>query len=173
MLSRIVFALALFAAPLASANTPLEVAQALPGAQPIGAATTRFLGFTLYDAELFTRNGDAFDMGAPFALTLTYKRKFRGDKLAKATVDEISRIEGVDVSALTDLETEFLACFRDVTPGERVTAYGPSASTVLVFVNGTQTCRVEAAGIKQRFFNIWLSDASRDPAGARKLRGQG
>ena len=64
MLSRIVFALALFAAPLASANTPLEVAQALPGAQPIGAATTRFLGFTLYDAELFTRNGDALPLSA-------------------------------------------------------------------------------------------------------------
>ena len=173
MLVRFVLMLTLFMAPMASANMPSEVAKAMPNAAPLGSATTRVLGFALYEAELFTPNGSAFSMAQPFALTLTYKRTFRGGKLAEATVDEIARIEGIDASALDGLFAEFEACFRDVAPGDRVMGYGPSADGVDIYVRGARTCQINDSGIRQRFFNIWLSDASRDPDGARQLRGQG
>ena len=55
-----------------------EAAMALPaelnGLQPLGAGDLRWFGFKLYDATLYTRQGQAFDWGQPFALSLRYAR---------------------------------------------------------------------------------------------------
>ncbi|WP_241525640.1 hypothetical protein [Pseudophaeobacter leonis] len=50
------------------------VKSVLPDAQVRGAATFRFVGFPIYEAQLFTRAGAPLDWEVDFGLGLTYLR---------------------------------------------------------------------------------------------------
>ncbi|MEO0343923.1 MAG: chalcone isomerase family protein [Pseudomonadota bacterium] len=165
------FLFALSLSAVSAQDMPSEVAKIVPQPEMLGQSSTRILGITLYEGQLFTSQGADFSYAEPFALTLTYRRNFSGAALAKATIDEIARIEGADQSDLQSLIPLFENCFPDVAKGERITATGPKANTIEVYKNGTRTCRAQDAGLRKRFFDIWLSAQSRDPQGAAQLKG--
>ena len=140
-------------------------------ARLLGAATMRFVGIQLYDARLYTPGGAAFDWAAPMALQLDYKRNFSRAELTAATVREMRRMEGArpDHSSIGQMVD---ACFRDVGPGDQFVAVGSSDDEVSLWFNGTRTCTLAHAGIKQRFMGIWLSERSRSPHQSQRLRGE-
>lgn len=149
---------------------PAELSRALPGAGLAGEAEVRWLGFTLYQAALYTPGGDRFDWGTPFALSLTYQRGLSHDRLLHATMAELTRLEGnrPDHPAL---RATLESCYRDVTPGDRFTALTEARDRVSLWFNGQRACMLEAERIRERFLGIWLSDAARLPSLSRQLRG--
>ncbi|MGR3712522.1 MAG: hypothetical protein ACU0A6_05320 [Shimia sp.] len=155
------------------AETPVpEVSAVVPQPAAVGEGQFRYLGFKVYDLQLFTSGGQRFDAGAPFALAIEYDRKIRREVLLKASLGELERVEGkrADHGAILYKLTR---CYRDIAPGDRIVAAPKGANGMAFWVNGARTCTLNHPGFRDRYMAIWMSEKSRDRDLARRLRGQG
>lgn len=166
------FLLPLGWAAQAFAEMPPEVQSVVPQPAVAGEGQFRYLGFKVYDLDLFTSGGSRFNADRPFALSIEYDRKIRTAVLLKASLGELERVEGkkADHDAIRD---KLAACYRDITPGDRIVAAPKGANAMSFWVNGKRTCTLSHPNFRDRYMAIWLSDKARDPAQARRLRGQG
>ncbi|TCL08171.1 hypothetical protein BXY66_0204 [Shimia isoporae] len=153
-------------------TAPPEVTAVVPQPAVAGEGQFRYLGFKVYDLDLFTSGGKRFDADAPFALAIEYDRKIRSAVLLKASLGELERVEGkkADHDAIMG---KLAACYRDIAPGDRIVAAPRGANAMSFWVNGTRTCTLNHPNFRDRYMAIWMSDRARDPAQARRLRGQG
>lgn len=161
-----------FAVPVDAQNPPKEVKRVLNNHQLQGKTTTRFWGFKLYDAQLWTQKGGPFDPNEKFALSLRYAHPFTAEELARSTVEEIGRVEGRAPEAFGKLEAKLLGCLIDVDKGDRVTGVAEAANRLTMFVNGRKSCSLSYPQLRERFFGIWLAPTSRDAKGAARLVGK-
>lgn len=163
----------MFAFPVTAQTPPKEVKQALGSQQLQGQTTTRFWGFKLYDAQLWTKKSGRFDQNQKFALSLRYAYPFTAAQLARSSVEEIGRVEGKSPETFGKLETKLRNCLVDVTKGDRVTGVAETADRLSMFVNGRKRCSMSYPQLRKRFFGIWLAPTSRDAKGAARLVGKG
>lgn len=145
----------------------LAIDAILPGASQRGEATLRYFGFPVYEAELFTRNGRAFDWNDDFGLRLRYLRDFSQDHLVDATLTEFDRIGDP-----LPLEDELERCFYGVSRGDSYLAVTDGPDRVRFWRNGQPTCTLSYPQIKYRFMSIFLGSDSRVPGFTRALRGE-
>ncbi|MEP5153035.1 hypothetical protein [Planktotalea sp.] len=152
-----------------SAATALasSVDKVLPGAKLRGESTFRYLGFQLYDARLYTKNGAALDWSDDFALELTYKRSLTQYDLVEATLREMKRIRK-PLPSRAKLE----ACYKAVQPGDQYLAVTQGANKVQFWRNGRAVCTLSGQGIKDGFMSVFLSTDSRSQRFTRALLGQ-
>ncbi len=138
--------------------------------QRLGASDVRWFGMKIYSAVLHTERGSNFDWERPFSLSLTYNTAIKKDGLVKATLSELERIEGRrgdhDV-----IGRKLDICFRTVDKSDVFAAIAQDQNSIRFLHNGTQTCVLKHKGIRERFLGIWLSDAAREIAASRALRG--
>lgn len=151
--------------PLVAQASAIKVA--LPGAELRGAATFRYIGFPLYEAQLFTQSGDPLDWNTDFALQLKYLRNLTEKDLVEGTMRELNRT-GTALPVRAQLET----CFRDVRKGDRYVAVSMGADRIGFWLNETQVCTLNHPQIKNRFMAIFLGDNSRSRSFTRKLKGE-
>jgi hypothetical protein len=149
---------------------PAEVARALPGAQPVGAARYQFVGLTLFEAQLWSQSGD-FSWQDSFALTLTYRRSFSAEAIAGRALDEMRQRSGEPAAAIEPLRAPLQACFADVSPGDRITGVSTGANSARFYYNGVRRCEIEWPGLRRNFFGIWL-DGRNQRAFSAQLRGE-
>lgn len=149
---------------------PSEVARVLPGAERVGAARFLVLAQPVFDAELWAESGD-FSWNRPFALSLTYRRAISGDALARRSVDEIARSQGVSRAAIAPLAARFDACFADVRAGDRITGVSTGANTARFFQNERELCTIEWPGLRRAFFGVWLDGQGARRNFSERLRG--
>ena len=159
-----------FALPAAANTVPDDIKSQLQAPQKIGEVNVRFLGIRMYDAALFTKAGGAFRWSRPFALELTYARSFSRDRLIKASLSELERMEG-DQSDHQVIGDKLESCFRTVRSSDRFVAIPEGRNQVNFYFNGRQTCALQHSAIRERLLGIWLSDAARDRRLSRLLRG--
>lgn len=160
---------AVLTAPPATAR-PSEVARLLPGAERVGAARFQVLTLPVFDAELWAVAGD-FSWDRSFALSLTYRRAISGESLARRSVEEIARRQGVSRAALAPLEERFDACFADVRAGDRITGVSTGADTARFFKNERELCAIEWPGLRRAFFGVWLDGQGARRSFSQQLRG--
>ncbi len=170
-LAAVLLALSLIA-PAAEAAPPPELSGRIDVAAPTGEARGTFLTIPLFDAALWTPGTRPFSWSEPFALSLTYRRGFSADMLVWASMAEMNRIRPLDAATEAAVEAKLTQCFRAVSANDRITALSETPDRTTFFLNGQPTCRLEQAGFRRNFFSIWLDPASRDPAGASRLRGE-
>lgn len=159
-----------FALPAIANTVPDDIRSELSGPEKIGEVKVRFLGIRMYDAALFTKGGDAFRWTRPFALELTYARSFARERLIKASVAELERMEGEQPDHQA-VATKLESCFRTVRASDRFVAIPDGRNLVRFYFNGTPTCALRHPGIRERLLGIWLSDTARDRRLSRLLRG--
>lgn len=164
----LLLAAALLLAPGAAA-TPAELRAALPQAQLLGAARFAVFGISIFDAELYGV-GETFNWRAPFALSLTYRKRISDDALVARSIDEMAERSSVDAAALAPLRRQLDACFTDVAPSDRFTAVSDGDDSARFYFNGALRCSVQWPGFRRAFFGIWLE--ARDAGFARRLRGE-
>ncbi|CUK08202.1 hypothetical protein RUE5091_03048 [Ruegeria denitrificans] len=140
---------------------------ALGDAQLRGTATFRYLGFPLYDAQLFTPGGAPFNWSEDFGLELKYHRNVTQKALINSTLNEMARI-GHPAPVRDQLQT----CFKAVNKGDRYLAVSEGPNMVSFWLNGRKTCTMSYPGIKRSFMSVFLGDNTRSAAFAQKLRGQ-
>lgn len=158
-------ALALGAFP-AEARPP-ELERAMAGAQLVGEARYQLLTWTLFDAALWSEDGD-FSWERPFALTLTYRQAFSSRSLVDRSIVEMSR-RGVPASGR--LGALLRECFPDVAPGDRITGLSTGPDSAVFLHNGRHRCAIEWPGFRRAFFGIWLDASGSQEAFSSRLRG--
>ncbi len=144
----------------------------LPGARRMGQGTLRVWGLAIYDASLWVGPGFRADRWAtfPFALSLRYRRDFRGVDIARRSLDEMQRMQPIDDAAARRWLAAMQRAFPDVSAGDRLTgvwlpaASAPSGDAFdeldgrVQFQGPTTTVTIDGEpGFGPRFFGLWLS----------------
>ncbi len=160
--------LALMASPAFAA--PAEVSHAIPGAQQVGAARYQMLTMSLFDAELYSASG-VFTWQQPFALSITYQRAFSAQMLTNRGLHEMAQRGGGTVAQLEPLRPRLLACFADVSRGDRITGVATGPNSARFYYNGRPRCEIEWPGFRRAFFSIWLDARGGQRAFSEQLRG--
>ncbi len=131
-----------------------------------GSATFRYLGFPIYDAQLFTQGGAPLNWGKDFGLELRYRRNLSKKALVNSTLDEMQRI-----GRAAPVRNQLDACFGAVSKGDRYLAISQGPNKVGFWLNGRKVCTLSYPGIKRSFMSIFLGDNTRSAAFTRSLRG--
>ena len=167
----LVLATALYSISLAQADLGVA-ARAVPAAELVGKGRMTYLGFKVFDAELYAPNG-TYRSNAPFALKLTYLRNFKGEKIAESSIDEIKRQGGVSAKQLQNWGNQMRAIFPNVAAGQSITGVRTTNGSSVFYLGGRKLGTISDPAFTKRFFAIWLGNNTRNPQLRAKLVGGG
>ncbi len=159
----------------AAAAVPAAVKAALPEASLVGGAPFRWFGLKLYDARLWAdRKAITPDNWAstPLALELVYARSLEGDRIAKASIDEIRQL-GIGTTTQQAAWLEAMKrVFPDVVEGTQlIGVYAPGQPTQFLR-DGQLIAEVADPDFGKAFFAIWLNAKTSAPKLRSALFGQ-
>lgn len=146
------------------------VSQLIPGARVVGGGRLTWLGFHAYDAVLYAENARYVDT-APFALELTYARRFKGAAIAERSIVEIRKLGLAGDQELAEWQGILAGIFPDVGPGDRLTGVSLGNGTLKFFHNGRAIGSSDDERLRRAFFSIWLDPRTSAPDLRRKLLG--
>ncbi|WP_246541887.1 chalcone isomerase family protein [Roseibium polysiphoniae] len=145
-------------------------AKVVPAAGLVGEGRLTFLGFRIFDAQLYAPSG-AYDPSKPFALKLTYLRSFKGEAIAKRTEKEMRR-QGMPKGATLNGWTRDMArIFPNVSPGQSIIGVRDNKGHTLFYAGGRRIGSIKDKAFTKRFFSIWLGSNTNDPALRSRLIG--
>jgi len=156
-------------APSARAQCRADV----PQARLIGQGPFCFLGFCLYDAQLWAQRPPyAFD--EPFALLLTYRRAIKADTLVDAGIREIRRLAQAPLPAATldAWRADMTRAFSDVAPGDRLCGVFIPGHGARFYNNEALTAEINDTDFAVAFFRIWLDPDTRATRLRQSLLGE-
>lgn len=159
-------------APLPASADLGPAARVVPAAELVGQGRMTYLGFKVFDAELYAPNG-VYRASGPFALKLTYLRNFKGKDITQSSLKEIRRQGGASKAQLADWDKKMRTIFPDVRAGQSITGVrGPKGSTVF-YLGSRKLGTISDPAFSKRFFSIWLGPNTRNPALRARLVGTG
>lgn len=143
-----------------------ELRDVLPGATHMGQATMTFWGFDVYKAGLWAAPGfNAVQYHqTPFALSLTYLRSLQGREIAKRSIAEMRRQGPMTAQEESAWEDQMRALFPNVNAGDNLTGVHLPGRGAEFWSAGRKLGEVRDAVFSQRFFGIWLSTQTSEPA---------
>jgi hypothetical protein len=157
--------------PISSANAastasaPAPVAQAITGAREQGHGRLVVLGFSIYDAKLWTAESFApaqYEREL-FALELRYLRNFKGEAIAERSLKEMRNVGQVSDERAAQWLAEMKRTFPDVKKGDQLIGiHRPDGSAGFV-LNGKPIGEVRDPEFTRLFFGIWLSTRTSAP----------
>jgi hypothetical protein len=133
----------------------------------LGQGELRFLGLKIYNARLYAEHPAALQLskalyGQPFALRLTYARSIKGLDIAKRSEQEMARLMGRELPQPWADALQRL--FPDVQAGDEITGIHLPQKGARFYLNGRLIGTLENLELAQSFFDIWLSERTREPA---------
>lgn len=150
---------------------PEPITQLIPKAQKRGEGKMTYLFWDVYTAELYTPNGE-WKGEPPYALSLTYLRDFKGVDIAKRSVKEMKEQGFDDQQKLGEWEALMSELFPNVSKGTELSGIFLENGQTSFFSEGEKLGTVEDSDFGQRFFSIWLSDKTSEPALRKQLIGE-
>ncbi|MBL0918867.1 MAG: chalcone isomerase family protein [Hydrogenophaga sp.] len=159
-------AVALLAPPTWASEPPPTLTAALQGKAAVGQARLRVWGFQVYDATLYA--GAGFDAqryeAQRFGLELAYLRRFEGADIAQRSIDEMRAQAPIDDATAARWLAAMKGLFPDVAPGDRITGVHAPGVGARFYLNGRWLGAVDDDAFSRRFFAIWLSPRTSQPA---------
>jgi hypothetical protein len=160
------------AAALAAPSTvvegaaPPELRQVWPQVRRVGFGTLRYFGLQVYEARLWAPGpiapADWFERA--FALELIYARALDGAQIADRSLEEMRRQGEIAAGDAERWLTTLRTSLPDVRAQDRLTGrYQPGAATQLIH-NGVVRAEWPDEAFSRRFFGIWLSARTSEPA---------
>ena len=157
-------------APSTALAAPLE--RYIDEPERVGEARYRVFGFNVFDADLFSSEGE-FDREAPFAISLTYLRNLKGDRIVDRSLSEIEGQGVVSKEQALAWKTALGAIIPDVRKDDTITGVRTQNGTAKFYLNGDYIGEVEDTDFAERFFDIWIGEkASNKKFRSRLLGGQ-
>lgn len=156
-----------------AAVPPPEVTAAWPQARLVGSGQLRFMGFRVYEARLWSP--EALTAGSwdalPFVLELQYHRALPGERIAARSLEEMRRQGAPDAATAERWLATMKTAFPDVKDGDRLSGLHQPGEGARIFHNGSLRAEWREAPLARRFFGIWLSPQTSDPALREALLG--
>jgi hypothetical protein len=154
---------------LAQADTttpPAMVTDKIANAKLAGDGQMRFLGFRIYDAQLWVGpqfNAAHFD-AHPLALTLTYYRALKGAAIAKRSIEEIQQQVPLSTAQSQEWENQLAALLPDVQDGDSLTGVYQPNQGMHLFRGEQLLGTIDDPQLAKNFFGIWLSPRTSEPS---------
>lgn len=145
-------------------------AKAVPAASLVGEGKMTFLGFGIFEAELYAPNGQ-YSPNKPFALKLTYLRNFKGAAIAEETAKQMRRQGMKDGPALQNWVARMTRIFPDVAKGQSLTGVRDTAGNTVFYSGSKAIGSIKDPEFTRRFFAIWLGNNTQNPDLRNKLVG--
>lgn len=166
----LLLALAVTAMPRPAAADAGPASRLVPSAELVGQGRMTYLGFRVFDAELYAPQGQ-YSPSKPFALKLTYLRNFKGSDIAKRSVDEMRRQGVRDEAKLKLWGDQMRAIFPDVSQGVSITGVRDGSGKAIFYKDGQQIGSINDREFSRRFFAIWLGANTSNPSLQASLTG--
>jgi hypothetical protein len=146
----------------AQADLPESVGSIGHDLSRVGQGRLTWLGFGIYEASLWTRDGrfQGFEGGEPVALALWYERKFSRQQLIDITTGEWARLDLAPAPARSDWARQLEAMWKDVARGDNLTAVVLPGKETLFFDRHGMLGRVTDPAFGPAFLGIWLDSRS-------------
>jgi hypothetical protein len=170
-MKRILTALALLCmigALSAAAAAPLG--EHVTDPRQVGSGRLNFLVWNVYTATLYAPSG-RWSPDGPFALRIDYHMDLTGRDIAERSVEEMRRQGLEDPGAIGRFRARMEAIFPDVAAGTSLTGIRDSRGATLFFRDNDFIGAVDEPEFTDRFFSIWLSPETSEPALRRSLLG--
>lgn len=159
--------------PAAAAKADIGAAsRSVPSAELVGKGRMTYLGFKVFDAELYAPGG-SYRASGPFALKLTYLRNFTGESIAESSVKEMRRQGGLSAGQLDNWERQLRAIFPNVKRGQSITGVRTSNGSTVFYSGSRKLGTIADPAFTRKFFAIWLGNSTRNPALRARLVGTG
>ncbi|WP_106754746.1 chalcone isomerase family protein [Pannonibacter carbonis] len=156
--------------PLAAKADLGPASRLVPSAELVGKGRLTFFGFRIFDAELYAPDG-VYATGKPFALKLTYLRRFSGEAIADRSIDEIRRQGYGNEAKLSAWSDAMRDIFPDVTPGQSITGVRDASGRTVFYSGNRRLGTIADPEFTRRFFAIWLGNNTQDPDLRARLTG--
>ena len=140
------------------------------GMDLVGEARMRVMFWNVYDARLFAPQGD-WSAQKPFALSLTYLRKFRGDRIARRSIVEIRGQGFDDEQTLARWQTQLTAILPDVEAQDEIVGVADEQGHTRFFLDGEPIGDIPDPRFTRAFFAIWLDERTSEPELRAQLLG--
>lgn len=167
----------LLGAPVAMASDlnepPQRVVNTLQDGQRMGQGTLRWFGLRVYDGQLWANTDpQSFNYKRdPAWLELKYARNFKGEDIAKRSIEEIENIGAGTAELRTQWLDELIAVFPDVQKGDTLSALHTPGQGIQFFRNGEPHKTLSNAALAEAFMGIWLDPKTSAPEMRRQLIG--
>jgi hypothetical protein len=152
---------------------PLPADLAGSGLAVRGQQRFRVWGFEVYDASLWTTPSFQPSQSETqlLALELHYLRDFAAKDIAERSIKEMRRSAPMSAEQENRWMAEMLRVLPDVRRGDRLLGLQRPGEAAVFWHNGRLRGEVRDAEFARRFFGIWLSPQSSEPALRRALLG--
>lgn len=155
-------------------TAPASIRASLPDARLAGSGTFRWFGLKIYDAQLWVgKDGVSAESlnSTPYVLDLRYARHLVGQKIAEASIDEISKL-GIGTAAQRKAWlANMTALFPDVEKDSRLTGVYSPGQPSRFYLNDIPLGVIADPEFGPAFFGIWLHPKTSEPALRRALLG--
>ena len=158
MIARLLLAGALIAGAGPALAVPVELRGLVQATKPAGCSDVTFLVWDFYRAELWSDSSTL--PGKHYGLALTYHTDFSRQKLVDSSIEEMARISGRPETDFLGVQAELDKAFRDVSKGDRITAWRAGPNDMRLFYNGAPTGTLTKD--VDLFMDIWLGSKTRD-----------
>ena len=144
--------------------------QHVPDADLVGEARLKVMLWNVFDARLYATGGQ-YDTDAPFALSLSYLRKLKGEQIVDKTISEMEQQGKYDRSELESWSLRLAEIIKDVDASTTITGVRDVNGHTLFYRNGDYLGKIEDADFTRGFFAIWLGEGTSNPRFRQQLMG--
>lgn len=140
----------------------------------VGHGELTWLGFSVYEASLWTRNGkfEDFNSSIPVALAITYQRNIDSADLANRTVEEWERLGIFDDTQRREWGEKLKNIWPDVKPGDNITTLITSENVTRFYHNNRVIAVLDDPAFGTALLSIWLDPDTSEPDLRDKLLGK-
>jgi len=149
-----------------------SAARSVPSAELVGKGRMTYLGFKVFDAELYAPKG-VYSASSPFALKLTYLRNFKGTAITDSSIKEIKRQGGASAAQLASWEKQMNAIFPNVSAGQSIIGVRTANGSSVFYRGNRKIGTISDPAFTKKFFSIWLGNNTRNPGLRARLVGAG
>lgn len=137
----------------------------------VGQGQFSYLFWDLYQAELYTANGNWSDyqQSSPVVLKLTYQRDISKADFIEATVDQWLHLQGKVSEQHKEWALQLDKLWTDVKKGDQLTCVLLADGKVQFYFNDKLLGDVTDPAFGPAFLDIWLSDKTSAPKLRKKL----
>lgn len=129
-----------------------------------------YLFWDVYDASLYASQG-TYSQDQPFVLALHYLRALDGKEIAKRSLKEMEKQGFSDSSQGEQWLTKMVKIFPDVSEGTVLYGLRTPEGYTQFYEDNKLIGEVRDSEFTTRFFNIWLSEKTSEPAMRKELLG--
>lgn len=172
MCKKIIFsicALIILIMPNAQADTN-TISRHVPQAQQVGSGRLTFLFWNVYDATLYAPKAQ-WSAREPYALSISYLRKIKGDEIAKTSAEAIRDLGFSDEKIIDDWYGRMLRIFPDVDESTTLIGVRNDKGETIFYNNDQIAGTIANPAFADWFFGIWLNEKTQKPELRKKLLG--